>query len=169
MTSIANPIVSSPAPVTELTVSVEMDDMVRQHARLVYQIAYSALRNRDDAEDATQETFLRLLRYRRRLERARDPRAFIARVAWRVALDRLRHRERRAEVSLEDTSAIVRTMRAQGRGAEEIALSREMQRLLERLIASLPRQLRNVFRLSTVEGLSKTETFVILKSYGKYI
>lgn len=163
MTSIANPLISRQAPATELTVSVEVEDAVRQHARLVYQVAFSALRNRDDAEDATQETFLRLLRYRGRLERARDPRAFIARVAWRVALDRLRRRKRQAEVSLEDHSEIVKTMRAHGRSAEEIALSREMQVLLERLVATLPGKLRNVFRLSTVEGMTSREIAPILK------
>ena len=162
MTSMANSLVSSQAPATELTVSVEVEDAVRQHARLAYQVAYSALRNHDDAEDATQETFLRLLRYRGRLERAHEPRAFIARVAWRVALDRLRRRKRQAEVSLEDTSEIVRTMSAKGRSTEEIALSREMQLLLERLVASLPRKLRNVFRLSTVDGIRAREIASIL-------
>ncbi len=159
----ADLLVSSQVPGTELTLSVEMEDAVRQHARLAYQVAYSALRNRDDAEDATQETFLRLLRYRGRLERAHDPRAFIARVAWRVALDRLRDRKRRAEISLEDTSEIVRTMRAKGKSTEEIALSREMQLLLERLVATLPTKLRSVFRLSTVDGMKAREIASMLE------
>ncbi len=103
-----------------------------------------------------------MLRYRGWLKRARDPRAFIARVVWRVALDRLRRRKRQAEVSLEDTSEIVKAMRAQGRSAEEIALSREMQVLLERLVATFPGKLRNVFRLSTVEGMTSREIAPIL-------
>ncbi len=52
MTSISKPLVSNRVPSKELTVSVEIDDAVRQHARLAYRVAYSALRNRDDAEDA---------------------------------------------------------------------------------------------------------------------
>jgi DNA-directed RNA polymerase specialized sigma24 family protein len=37
----------------------QLELAVRQHARLVYRIAYSVLRNHHDAEDTTQETFQR--------------------------------------------------------------------------------------------------------------
>ncbi len=45
----------------------QLELAVREHARLVYRVAYSVLRDHHDAEDATQETFLRVLRYRRKL------------------------------------------------------------------------------------------------------
>ena len=44
-----------------------LEAAVREHARLVYRIAYSVSRNHHDAEDATQDTFMRVLRYRRKL------------------------------------------------------------------------------------------------------
>ena len=139
------------------TQSAQVEEAVREHAGLVYRVAYSVLRNHHDSEDATQETFLRLLRYRTRLEKARNPRAFLARVAWRVALDRVRRRKRSAEISLDDDAGAVRTLRARGRTAEQIASSREMQALLERLIATLPGKLRDAFTLSTVEELTSPE------------
>src|SRR6266700_3492507 len=40
-----------------------LEAAVREHARLVYRVAYSVLRNHHDAEDATQETFVKVLRY----------------------------------------------------------------------------------------------------------
>jgi DNA-directed RNA polymerase specialized sigma24 family protein len=43
-----------------------LEDIVRQHARLVYRIVYGVLRNHHEAEDATQETFVRVLRYGRK-------------------------------------------------------------------------------------------------------
>src|SRR5271169_974216 len=61
---------------------------VREHTRLVYRIAYSVLRNPADAEDATQEIFLRVLRYGKRLAAIHDQKAWLARIAWRVAVQR---------------------------------------------------------------------------------
>src|ERR1700738_4391533 len=76
----------------------QLDLAVREHARLVYRVAYSVLRDHHDAEDATQETFLRVLRYRRKLAGIRDSRTWLARIAWRVALER----RKAPEVRLED-------------------------------------------------------------------
>lgn len=162
MASISRPFATPRGRAAELNVGLDLDEAVRRHARLVYKVAYSALRQPDEAEDATQETFLRLLKYPKRFERADDPAAFISRVAWRVALDRLRRRKIQAEVPLEQNSEVVRTMQARGKSTEEIAISREMQRLLERLVASLPRKLRDVVRLSTVGEMQAKEIASIL-------
>jgi RNA polymerase sigma-70 factor, ECF subfamily len=60
-----------------------LENAVREHARMVYRIAYSVLRNHHDAEDATQETFVRVLRYKRKLEGIEDPKTWLAKIAWR--------------------------------------------------------------------------------------
>lgn len=136
-----------------------LETAVREQARLVYRVAYSVLRNHHDAEDATQETFLRVLRYGKRLARVENPRAWLARIAWRVALDR---RRTNLEVSLEEAAASVRALRAAGAGVEQMAADRQMLALLERLVASLPRDLREALTLSTVEELSSAEVAEIL-------
>lgn len=122
------------------------------HARLVYRVAYSVLRSPQDAEDATQEVFLRVLRLRPDLDGIRDPGAWLARVAFRVALDR---RSKRTVVSIEDPSVAgeVRSLAASGEGADERASARQVQRLLARAIEGLPEELRSVVQLSTVEEL----------------
>jgi DNA-directed RNA polymerase specialized sigma24 family protein len=55
----------------------QLELAVRRHARLVYRVAYSVLRNHHDAEDATQETFMRVLRYERKMTGIRDPRTWL--------------------------------------------------------------------------------------------
>ena len=76
--------------------------LVREHSRLVYRIAYAVLRRHHDAEDATQETFMRVLRYSSKLAAVEDAKTWLARIAWRVALDRNQHRGRKREIPLED-------------------------------------------------------------------
>jgi DNA-directed RNA polymerase specialized sigma24 family protein len=97
----------------------DLELAVREHARPVYRIAYSAPCNHHDAEDATQEAFVWVVRYRRKLAGVRDPRTRLARIAWRVAIER---RRRVAEVSLDDPDQVVRQMRSLAAGAEEIVL-----------------------------------------------
>jgi RNA polymerase sigma-70 factor, ECF subfamily len=121
---------------------------VREHARLVYRIAYSVLRNHHDAEDATQETFVRVLRYGRKLEGVEDPKTWLAKIAWRVAVERSRRRGFNQSLS----------------EAEMQVLGNEMTQLLTLFISALPEPLRAVLRLSTVEELSTAEIAQVLGS-----
>src|SRR5512141_485563 len=64
-------------------------DLVRRQSRFVFRVAYSVLRDIQDSEDVLQETFLKLYRSHA-WERMEDAEAFLARVAWRMAVSRLR-------------------------------------------------------------------------------
>ena len=63
--------------------------MVLRQSRFVFRLAYAVLLNVQDAEDAAQETFLKLYR-NGGWQQAKNERAFLARVAWRAAIDRRR-------------------------------------------------------------------------------
>ena len=132
----------------------ELEAVVRQHARFVYQVAYLLLRNHHDAEDSTQETFMRVWRYRKRLPEARDLKAWLARIAWRVALDR---RKNSAEISLADAAEAVFKLYAAGESAEKIAGAKQMAVLLDQLIATLPGKLRDPMLLSLDQELTQAE------------
>jgi len=137
-----------------------VENAVRLHSRLVYRIAFSVLRSRSDAEDATQEVFLRVHRYRTRLPGVRDLKTYLARITWRVALDR---RPRLAPVSLDDADgAAVRALQSSGASADELAEKAELRRLMERLIAGLPRELAETIRLSTAGELTAFEVGEVL-------
>ncbi len=137
----------------------ELDALVRNHAQLVFRIAYSVLRNHADAEDATQETFLRAVRHRAKLSEIQDAKAWLARIAWRVAIDRKRMGRPASLDDIEGTegATALRALRDSGAGAEQIASDRQMLALMEQLIAGLPRELREVTILATVEELSTRE------------
>ena len=137
-----------------------LEGAVREHARLVYRIAYSVLRNRHDAEDATQEVFVRVLRYRRKLEGVRDRKTWLARIAWRVAVER----RRLPEIPLEEVEAdaAVAQLRSQLASADESVLGREMAGMLAALISALPAHLRDVVTLSAVRELGPAEVAEVL-------
>lgn len=137
----------------------QLDLAVREHARLVYRVAYAVLRNHHDAEDATQETFMRVLRYGRKMTGVRDQRTWLARIAWRVAVER---RKRTPEVQLEDAGETVTRLRSQAPGADEAMLDAEKIGSLQRLIASLPTNLRDPLTLSTVEEMSPKDISEVL-------
>jgi RNA polymerase sigma-70 factor (ECF subfamily) len=143
-------------PVTMSETAQELESVVRTHARLVFRVAYSVLRNREDAEDAAQETYIRLMR--QDLGKIEDPRLWLARVAWRVAVDRTR---KHSVLSL-DADDQCHEIAASGPTADQTMLEAELQAQVEKMIEALPRALREAVRLSTVEGMTSADVAQVL-------
>jgi len=137
-----------------------LEDLAREHARLVYRIAYCVLRNHHDAEDVTQEVFLRAMRHKHKLSGLQEPKAWLARIAWRAAVARAGSRIRRAEFDLE---SIARQLRSAEPDPERLASGGQIQELLEQILASLPKKFREALMLSAIEDLSSREIAQILR------
>ncbi len=149
---------SQPMTVTGVEAN-PLEMAVRQHARLVYGIAYSVLQNHHDAEDATQETFLKVVRYGGKLARVDDQRNWVARIAWRVAIDR----RRGLRIATADAgSDEIEMLRSSVAGADEVVLGTELGRLLQKVIHSLPEKLRKPLILSTVKEMSPADIAAVL-------
>lgn len=130
-----------------------LESCVREHAPMIYRIAFSVLRDPHHAEDVAQETFLRALRSGK-LNEVNDARAWLARIAWRTALDHLRDADTPIEEIAEPASPLP--------DAEDSLLRDERVQLLRELIRSLPRDLQEVVTLSTVQELSGADVAEIL-------
>lgn len=139
-----------------------VESLVREHGRLVYRIGYAVLRSRDDAEDAVQETFVRVLRYSGRLANVSNPKTWLARIAWRVAIDRSRRDRRRNEVPLETASAPVEEIGWSDASVDNALHEARIGAQLEKLIAALPRKLRDPLILSTIEEMTPREVSAVL-------
>jgi RNA polymerase sigma-70 factor (ECF subfamily) len=139
-----------------------LEALVREHSRLVYRIAYAALRGHHDAEDATQETFMRVLRYNSKLAAIEDPKTWLARIAWRVAVDRSRQRGRTREIPLENTEQPLADVASSDAPADQTVQGTQVSAALEKMIAALPEKLRAPLILSTVEEMSPREVAATL-------
>jgi RNA polymerase sigma-70 factor, ECF subfamily len=141
---------------------VTLEAMVREHSRLVYRIAYAVLRRHHDAEDATQETFVRVLRYSSKLATVEDHKTWLARIAWRVAVDRSKQHGRRREIPLEGPDNPATEPASPGTPADDTVQGAQVSAALERLIAALPEKLRQPLILSTIEEMSPREAAATL-------
>ena len=126
------------------------EELVGRHARFMFQVAFGLLRNRQDAEDAVQEAFLKLYRGEAWL-RMENERSFLARTVWRVALDHLP----RAADRMSDVSEM--RLAANGGSPEQSAVDKDERSLLRRLIDGLPEELRQPLVLSSVEEMTSRQ------------
>jgi len=139
-----------------------LEALVREHSRLVYRIAYAVLRGHHDAEDATQEVFMRVLRYSSKLASVEDPKTWLARIAWRVAVDRRQRRGRTREIALEDPEKPIPEAASSDASADETLRGAELSAALERMIAVLPEKLREPLILSAIKEMSPKEVAATL-------
>ena len=139
-----------------------LENLVRQHSRLVYRIAYAVLRSHHDAEDATQETFVRVLRYSHKLARVENHKTWLARIAWRVAVDRNRQQGRKREIPLDDPEKPLPEVASSDARADDALHGAHLSDVLERMIAALPEKLRQPLILSTIEEMSPREVAATL-------
>ncbi len=108
--------------------------LFRTHARIVLGVAFRILRERSQAEDVLQETFLRFIPMQNRVDETRGISGLLARIAANLSIDILRKKGREAplevnDVESQDSASDVNPPLAQ-MGREEILLVRQ---LLERL------------------------------------
>lgn len=144
---------------TEREERLAFEALVHRQTRFVFRIANAMLRNVSDAEEVAQETFLKLHRSGA-WQCIRDERAFLARMAWRLSLDRKRStatgRGLRIEVDHFDT------LRGSGQNPEQAALTGDAVGLVHRLIDDLPDELREPLLLSAVDELNSREIAEVL-------
>ncbi len=112
-------------------------------------MARGVLRNTADAEDVAQEALLRAYRWFDRLRDRNRFRAWLVRIAFRLALDRLRSGKRR---ELRDALWSQPEHQPHAATAEDLAASNEFQAHLENALAELPEKLRLVLLLAAMEG-----------------
>lgn len=136
-------------------------DLISRYRRQVYSLALRMTRSAEDAEDVTQETFIRMFRALDRYDPSRPFGAWIQTIASRLCIDQIRRR-RINPVSLfqRDTQSdeeYVIEIEDPGPGPEILAQHGEESQRADALIESLPEHYRIVVLLRHVQDLSYEE------------
>ena len=136
-------------------------ELVEMYQGQVFSLALRMVRRREDAEDATQETFVRMFRALNRYDTNRPFAAWLMTIASRLCIDQIRRR-RVNPVSLthqEPGSDETHEMDVEdpGPGPDEITSHSEEERRSNELIQSLPPHYRVVVVLRHIQDLSYEE------------
>jgi RNA polymerase sigma factor (sigma-70 family) len=136
------------------------EELVRSYQEVAFRTAYLVTRNAPDAEDVTQEAFLKAWRALRRFRAGRSFRPWLLRIVTNEALNRRRSLQLRARL-LERARTERRAGDAVPSPDAALELADERRRLLHALDA-LPQSHRLVFVYRYVLGLSETEVAEVL-------
>ena len=133
----------------------EFTALVERNTHFMFRVANTVLRNRQDAEEAVQETFFKLYRTAA-WKRMEDEKAFLARSVWREAIDRLpkRNHESLAEQHRQVASPEL--------SPETTALESSERALLRSLIDKLPEDLRQPLVLSALQELNSRQIGLVM-------
>lgn len=126
--------------------------LVSRYMKRTMSIAWGIVRNAHDAEDLTQEAFVRAFEKIGSFRAGEPFGPWVYRIVTNLALDVVKHRKRVRHEEVADVHATSRTD-----AADVIAASGQIARRIDAAIESLPEMQRLVARLSLVEELEHTE------------
>lgn len=140
-------------------------DLAMEHMPALYTAALRLTRNRADAEDLVQETFLKAYRAFRGFEEGTNLRAWLYKILTNTFINSYRAARRRPEkADVEDVEDLYLYHRlgelragSSGRSAEEEVFERITDDEVKSAIESLPEAFRIAVLLADVEGFSYKE------------
>jgi RNA polymerase sigma-70 factor (ECF subfamily) len=124
--------------------------MVATHHGEIYRYLLRVTRRGSDADDLSQETFLRAYRAYRTLPKDANARAWLFTIATNLSRNHFRSQKRRR---LAYEAAGVVQVATDGVGPDSEAVGREVEAAVERIVGRLPLKQRAAFLLRKVHGL----------------
>lgn len=138
--------------------------IVARYKKRVFATAYRLLANREEAEDQTQEVFLKIYRNIKQLNEPATFEAWLQRVTVNTCLDALEKQKRRPNIGMhlddEDANGFDVAANSNASGSIE---SEEIRKCLEKALAKLEPHGRTAVVLRDVEELSYEEIAESLK------
>jgi RNA polymerase sigma-70 factor (ECF subfamily) len=130
--------------------------VVARFRRRVFHISYKFTGKHDEAEDLTQEIFLKVFRSLEKFNRGADFGTWLSSVARNYCIDRYRASKREKEVLVEDALAYDLAPASSGNPYRALE-DQDRRSLVRRGLEQLPSKLREAVILRDLQGLSYQE------------
>jgi RNA polymerase sigma-70 factor (ECF subfamily) len=147
----------------------EFSKLIDKYKNMVYNLTYRMCNNLDDAEDLSQEAFLRAFQSLSRFNPAYKFSTWLYQITLNIVRDRFKKKSLNylsldAPIETEDSKIYQQHSDSNGTSnPEEIFTQQEKSKSIERAILSLPLTYREVVVLRHLQGLSYSEISSILK------
>ena len=146
-----------------------VSELLRLFQGKIFNLAMSILKNESDAEEATQDVFMTVIRKADTFKGNSALYSWMYRICVNTCLMRLRGKRRNDTVSIEEFMPVfteegmhASPMDDWSKEVERKALNEELGRMIRKFTDQLSEKYKVVFVLSDVEGLSNEETAQIL-------
>ena len=110
-----------------------------------YRVAYHILESQEDAEDAVQELYLKLIKTPDKLSNIQDPAAYGITMLRNICIDIIRRREKLKSEELHEY------MIADASSPDKVATEKDKLRILIHEIDKLPQKQSMVLKMRTIE------------------
>jgi RNA polymerase sigma-70 factor (ECF subfamily) len=143
------------------------EEIISRYEAKVMNLSLRFTRNQEDAEEVMQDVFTTVYR---KIDGFRGQSAFsswLYRIVVNAAFMKLRKKKQNQTISMDDLAPAIKQYCMERDTAATthsygVAVTRELQEVLQKAIDKLPNQYRAVFVLRDVDGLSNQETGQIL-------
>ncbi|MGM9693550.1 MAG: RNA polymerase sigma factor [Alloprevotella sp.] len=125
----------------------------------IFRLALRITANRQDAEDLTQDTLLRVWTKREEMETVNNLEAFCMTICRNLALDKLAAKEH-ANLSLEQTETDTFDNR---QTPEEQMEWKDRLEKVNRILQALPEKMRTAIQLREIEGMTYQEAAAVMR------
>ena len=148
--------------------AVAFEQLVRRYDRRLLSIAQHVTHNREDAQDAVQEAFLKAFRKLTQFQENSQFSTWLIRITVNESLMKLRKQRAIREVSIDEDSLSDEDMGPfeladWAPSPEELYREAELRNILRNTLQELQPSLRVVFVLRDIEGLSTEEAAEVLE------
>jgi RNA polymerase sigma-70 factor (ECF subfamily) len=134
--------------------------IVERYKRRIYSITYSMTRDHADADDLSQDTFVKAYENLRRFSLGTNFPSWLCRIAVNLCIDHLRRKKRFPEDRLDDQPE---TLSGQNFNPHQDLESSELMEKIMAAVDSLPTDQRTVVILREMQGLGLKEIAEVMK------
>ncbi len=144
------------------------DELVNKYHKQAYNTAYRLVGNHNDAEDLTQDTFLKAYRFFDNYKREMPFDNWIYRIMRNIHIDWIRRRPKAFIRSLDEPvyneeGSVPFEVQDTAEGPEELAISDELDNRMQDALNTLQPDFRLAVILCDIEGLSYEEISEVMK------